>query len=85
MKSQSVSISKAKRAIADYKKAIGEPAGLGELSIFCCEEAFSFLDSCAFEGDRYMLAVIRMYDRAVKRILVCRYPSGTPTLNVSES
>jgi len=74
MKSQSVSISKAKRAIADYKKAIGEPAGLAELSIFYCEEAFSFLDSCAFEDDRYMLAVIRMYERAVKRILVLPIP-----------
>ena len=69
MKRQSVSISKAKRAIADYKKAIGEPAGLAELSIFYCEEAFSFLESCAFEDERYSVALIRMYDQAVKRVL----------------
>jgi hypothetical protein len=43
VKSQSVSISKAKKAIADYQKAIGEPAGLAELSIFYCEEAFTSL------------------------------------------
>ena len=32
--SQSVSISKAKKAIANYKKAMGEPTGLAELSIY---------------------------------------------------
>ena len=69
MRSQSVSISKAKKAIADYKKAIGEPAGLAELSIFYCEEALGFLESCAFEDERYFAALIRMYDEAVKRVL----------------
>ena len=69
MRSQSVSISKAKKAIADYKKAIGEPTGLAELSIFYCEVAFSFLESCALEDERYFVALIRMYDQAAKRIL----------------
>jgi hypothetical protein len=69
VRSQSVSISKAKKAIADYKKAIGEPAGLAELSIFYCEEAFSFLESCAFEDERYFIALIRMYDQAVNLVL----------------
>jgi hypothetical protein len=69
MRSQPVSISKAKKAIADYKKAIGEPAGLAELSIFYCEEAVSFLESCALEDERYVVALIRMFDQAVKRVL----------------
>jgi hypothetical protein len=69
VRSQSISISKAKKAIADYQKAIGEPAGLAELSIFYCEEAFSLLESCAFEDERYFVALIRMYDQAVKRVL----------------
>jgi hypothetical protein len=60
MRGQALSVSKAKKAIADYKKAIGEPAGLTELSIFYCEEAFSFLESCAFEDERYFVALIRM-------------------------
>src|SRR5467141_5036214 len=34
MKNQLISISKAKKAIADYKKAIGRPEGMAELSIF---------------------------------------------------
>ena len=69
MRNQPVSISKAKKAIADYKKAIGLPAGLAELSIFYCEEAFSFVESCAFEDERYFVGLIHMYDQAVKHVL----------------
>ena len=49
MKVQHISASKAKKAIADYKKAIGRPNGMAELSIFYCEEAFGFLESCSIE------------------------------------
>ncbi len=69
MGSQSVSISNAKKAIADYKKAIGEPAGLAELAIFYCEEAFGFVESYAFEDERYFIGLIHMYDWAVQRVL----------------
>jgi hypothetical protein len=51
MKGQPISVSKAKKAIADYKKAIGRPAGMAELSIFYCEEAFGFLESCSMEDE----------------------------------
>jgi hypothetical protein len=69
MRNQSVSISKAKRAVADYKRAIGQSAGLAELSIFYCEEALSFAESCAFEDERYFVALIRMYVWAVQYVL----------------
>jgi len=69
MKGQFVSVSKAKKAIADYKKAIGQPTGLAELSIFYCEEALSFIESCTFEDERFFVALIRMYDRAVQCVL----------------
>jgi hypothetical protein len=69
MRGQSVSIFKAKKSIADYKKVIGQSAGLAELSIFYCEEAFSFVESCVFEDERYFVALIRMYDRAVQCVL----------------
>jgi hypothetical protein len=69
MRNQSVSISKAKKAIADYKKAIGQSAGLAELSIFYCEEALGFVESCAFEHEQYFVALIRMYDRAAQCVL----------------
>jgi hypothetical protein len=65
MRSQSISVLKAKKAIGDYKKAIGQPEGLAELSIFYCEEAFNFLDSCGMEDEGYFLALIRMYNQAL--------------------
>ena len=55
MKGQSISVSKAKKAIADYKKAIGRPDGMAELSIIYCEEAFGFLESCSMEDESYLL------------------------------
>ena len=69
MRSQALSVSKAKKPIADYKKAIGEPAGLTELSIFYCEEAFRFLESCGMEDESYFVALIRMYDQSLRVVL----------------
>jgi hypothetical protein len=66
MKGQPVSLSKAKKAIADYKKAIGRPDGMAELSIFYCEEAFGFLESCSMDDEKYFAALIRMYGRSLE-------------------
>ena len=66
IRNQPISISGAKKAIADYKKAIGRPEGLAELSIFYCEEALSFLESCSMEDETYFVALIRMYDRSLQ-------------------
>jgi hypothetical protein len=52
MKGQAVSVSKAKKAISDYKKAIGRPDGMAELSIFYCEEAFGFMESCSLGDEK---------------------------------
>jgi hypothetical protein len=66
MKNQPISVSKAKKAIADYKKAIGRPEGMAELSIFYCEEALGFLESCSMEDESYFAALIRMYGRSLE-------------------
>jgi hypothetical protein len=66
IRNKPVSVSKAKKAIADYKKAIGQPEGLVELSIFYCEEAFNFLESFGMEDESYFLALIRMYNQALR-------------------
>src|SRR5271169_2575893 len=63
---QRISVSKAKKALADYKKAIGRPDGMAELSIFYCEEAFGFLESCSMEDESYFAALIRMYGRSLE-------------------
>jgi hypothetical protein len=72
IKGQSISASKAKKAIADYKKAIGRPVGMAELSIFYCEEAFGFLQSRSIEDESDFAALIRMYGRSIE--LVSRLP-----------
>jgi len=66
VKGQSISVSKAKKAIADYKKATGRSDGMAELSIFYCEEAFGFLESCSIEDESYLSALIRMYERSLE-------------------
>ena len=81
MNNQSVSVSKAKKAIADYKKAIGRPEGMAELSIFYCEEAFGFLESCSMEDESYFAALIRMYGRSLEFVssLPCVYRKPYPS------
>ena len=66
VKGQPVSVSKAKKAITDYKKAIGRPDGVAELSIFYCEEALGFLESCSMEDEGYLAALIRMYEQSLE-------------------
>jgi len=66
MKGQPISVSKAKKAIGDYKKAIGHPDGMAELSIFYCEEAFGLLESCSMDDEKYFAALIRMYGRSLE-------------------
>ena len=39
IKGQTVSVAKAKKAIADYRKAVGRAEGITELCVFYCEEA----------------------------------------------
>ena len=71
-RNQPISVSKAKKVIADYRKAIGRPDGLAELSLFYCEEALSFLESCGIEDESYFLALIRLYAQALS--LVAKLP-----------
>jgi hypothetical protein len=68
MKGQPISASKAKKAIADYKKALGRVEGTVELSIFYCEEAVGFLESCSIENESYFAALIRMYERSIELV-----------------
>jgi hypothetical protein len=39
---------------------------MAELSIFYCEQAFSFLESCSMDDEKYFAALIRMYGRSLK-------------------
>ncbi len=65
MKGQDMSVAKAKKAISDYKKAIGHPKGIAELSLFFCEEAVGLLLWCAMEDEGYYAALVRMFNQAL--------------------
>ena len=45
-----ISVRKAKKAISDYKAALGQPDGLAELTVFYCEQVFDFLAGCGIPG-----------------------------------
>jgi hypothetical protein len=68
MKGQNVSITKAKKAFSDYKKAIGLPQGMAELSVFYCEEALNMLSGCGMEDEGYYAALVRMFEHALTAV-----------------
>lgn len=65
-RNQDVSVAKAKKAISDYKKAVGRPEGMAELTVFYCEEVFTFLGYCGMDDEGYFSALVRMYEQALK-------------------
>src|SRR4029078_4343356 len=74
MKGQDISVAKAKKAISDYKKAIGYPKGVAELSLFYCEEAVGLLSWCGMDDENYYAALARMFDQALTAI--CGLPEA---------
>ena len=65
-RSERPSVAAAKKAIADYKKAIGQPDGLAELMVFYCEQAAGFGGEYGFEDGGYFDALVRMFEQALK-------------------
>jgi len=64
--SEDTSVSTAKKAIADYRKAIGRPEGLAELMVFYCECAACFSDDIGLQDEGYFNALVRMFEQALK-------------------
>ena len=67
-KQQDTSVAKAKKAISDYKKAIGRPEDLAELMVFFCERAAGFCDDVALQNEAYFDALVRMFEQAAKQV-----------------
>ncbi len=67
-KNQGISIAKAKKAITDYKRAIGQPEGLAELMVFYCERAAGFSADVGMDGDAWFDALLHMIEQALKTI-----------------
>ena len=65
-RNQDTSVSKAKQAISDYKKAVGDPEGLTELMVFYCERAAGFCNDIAQQDEGYFDALWRMFEQTLK-------------------
>jgi len=68
MLNQDISIAKAKKAIFDYKKAIGRPEEVAELTVFFCESCATFLECYGMDDEGYFNALVRMFEQALKAI-----------------
>lgn len=67
-KKQDTSVAKAKKAIADYKRAIGKPENLAELMVYYCEQASGFSDDVCLQDEVYFDALVRMFEQALETI-----------------
>jgi hypothetical protein len=65
---QDTSVLKAKQAIADYKKALGDAEGVGVLMVFYCERAAGFCRDVRHEDAGYFDALVRMFEQALKTV-----------------
>jgi len=65
-RNQDTSVSQAKRAISDYRKAIGDPAGLAELMVFYCEQAAGYCRDVGYQDEGYFDALVRMFEQALQ-------------------
>jgi hypothetical protein len=65
---QDTSVSQAKRAISDYKKAVGDPEGLAELMVFYCERAAGFCSDVGNDDEGYFDALVRMFEQALELV-----------------
>lgn len=63
---QKTSVSDAKRAISQYKKALGDPVGVAELLAFYCERAAGFCQEVDHRDAAYLDALVRAFKQALR-------------------
>ena len=67
-KNQDTSVAKAKKAISDYKNAVGQSEGLAELMVYYCEQAAGFSDDVGLQDEGWFDALVRMFEQSLKTI-----------------
>ena len=63
---QDTSISKAKQAITDYKKAVGRLEDMVELMTYYCEQAAGFSNEVALSDEGYFGSLLLMFAQVLK-------------------
>jgi hypothetical protein len=66
LRNQNTSVAKAKQAISNYRKAVGEPVGLAKLMVFYCERAVGFCNDIGYQDEGYFDALVRMFEQALR-------------------
>ena len=79
-KGQDYSITKAKKAISDYRKAIGLSEGMAELTVHFCEEAIAFANAYGLDDGTFYDALVRMFKQAVTYALALSEADQEPFL-----
>ncbi len=67
-KNQDTSVAKAKKAIADYRRAVGQPEGMAELMVFFCERAVGFSNDVGLQDESWFDALVRVFDQGGKAV-----------------
>ena len=67
-KNQETSVAKAKKAISDSKKALGQPEGWVELLVFYCERAAGFSNDIGLQDEFYFDSLVRLFAQALHTI-----------------
>jgi hypothetical protein len=74
---EETSVSRAKRAISNYKKASRDPEGLAELMVYYCEQAAGFCRDVDHQEAAYCDALVRMFEQALRTTTGLTANSGT--------
>ncbi|MGV3681287.1 MAG: hypothetical protein ACO1PM_16415 [Acidovorax sp.] len=67
-RNQDFSVSKAKKAISDFKKAVGLSEGAVELMVFYCERSAGFSNEFGLQDEGYFDALVLMFKQALDAV-----------------
>ena len=71
-----VSVSKAKKAVSDYRKALGRPEDIAELAVYYCETCTRFLSDHGMDNLDYYDAFVLSSGRPSKLFRLWKRSSG---------
>ena len=80
-RNQDYSVAKAKKPIADYRKAIGRPEGLAELTVFYCEQAIGFSNEVGLDDGGYYDAFCGMFEQALNTVMALAEAERQPLVD----
>lgn len=69
MSNDDVEIATAKKAIANYAKAVGDPRGMLELMVYFVECGAAFSLDVGYGDETFFESLERMYEKAIKLLL----------------